>query len=184
MNTLDFSKIDVTGRYDATLPFSGIDQSVRWDQKRRLCEHDVSFEIDPNDEAAHTDKNTGDFDPAVTDLGGSTQGDDALAVLGRVTQTLPALTPEIIKVFMQAEFPDTTRPVLGTLGELFSNTTTRGRTASTSMGVPVEFATRALDALLTFNKSNGPICRHFFPALCKREQRHTRLDPLAFNLRD
>jgi FAD/FMN-containing dehydrogenase len=140
MNTLDFSKIVLPK--GATRPYH--------------------FQILINAyDVEQTDKNTGDFDPAVTDLGGRTQGDDALAVLGRVTQTLPALTPEIIKIFMQAEFPDTTRPILGTLGEIFSNTTTRGRTASTSMGVPAEFATRALDALLALNKSNGPFAGIF-----------------------
>jgi FAD/FMN-containing dehydrogenase len=161
MNTLDFSKIVLPKGATRPYHFQVLINAYDVEQKGVSVNTMYRSKIDPSDEATHTDKNTGDFDSAVTDLGGRTQGDDALAVLGRVTQALPALTPEIIKLFMQAEFPDTTRPILGTLGEIFSNTTTRGRTASTSMGVPVEFATRALDALLALNKSNGPFAGIF-----------------------
>lgn len=102
-----------------------------------------------------------DYTPPVTDLGGGGPGDDALAVIGTVTQMLPVATSGIINAFMKLTFPDLAQPVLGTLGEIFSNTTTRGSTASTSMAVPVASATRALDVLLDLNKNHGPFAGIF-----------------------
>ncbi|HZS25981.1 MAG TPA: FAD-binding protein [Candidatus Angelobacter sp.] len=159
MNTLDFSKITLP-KPGRPYHFQILINAYDVDQKGVSVNTLYRSTIDPKDEAKNT-ANGGGFDPAVTDLSGRTQGDDALAVLGKVTQTIPGLTPATINVFMNTEFPDLNKPVLGTLGEIFSNTTTRGRTASTSMAVPVDYATRALDLLLALNKSNGPFAGIF-----------------------
>src|SRR5215469_11710384 len=82
MNTLDFSQIALPGGAARPYHFQVLINPFDVDQKGVSVNTMYRSKIDPNDEAAHTDKNTGDFDPAVTDLGGRTQGDDALAVLG------------------------------------------------------------------------------------------------------
>ena len=157
MNALDFSQLTLPGGAERPYHFQVLINPYDLDSLGVSVTTMYRSNIDPKDESKHKDE----YDPAVTDLGGFGPGDDALAAIGTVTEALPIATPTIINTFMKLTFPDLSKPVLGALGEIFSNTTTRGRTASTSMGVPLAFATRALDLLLELNKSHGPFAGIF-----------------------
>jgi len=158
MNTLDFSQIKLPGGTERPYHFQVLINAYDLDQKG------VSVTT------LYRRPYRTNYNHPVTDLGGKGPGDDALAVIGTVTNVLPATTPSIINVFMNASFPELAEPILGTLGELFSNTTTRGRTGSTSMAVPVDFASRALDQLLALNKSDGPFAGIFSQRFVKGNQ--------------
>jgi FAD/FMN-containing dehydrogenase len=158
MNALDFSQISLPGGTERPYHFQVLINPYELDQK--------GVSVTTLYRRPYRD----DYTHPVTDLGGRGPGDDALAVIGTVTNIVPATTSGIINVFMHATFPDLSEPVLGTLGELFSNTTTRGRTGSTSMAVPVDFATRALDLLLALNKSDGPFAGIFSQRFVKGNQ--------------
>jgi hypothetical protein len=144
MNTLDFSKIALPGGAERPYHFQVLVNPYELDAK--------GVSVTTMYRRAYRD----DYTPPPTELGQPGPGDDALAVIGTVTELLPIATPKIINTFMNSVFPDLAQPVLGTLGEIFSNTTTRGKTASTSMGVPLASATQALDLILQLNRNKGP----------------------------
>lgn len=76
-----------------------------------------------------------------------THGDDAFAVVAFLTDTVTALTPVLgagLASLGYGEFEN----VSGTPGQIFRDTTTRGRAASTAMGLPLGHVNEALDTLL------------------------------------
>lgn len=75
------------------------------------------------------------------------QGDDALAVVGILTDTFSALTPVLATGLISLGYGEFEN-VSGTPGQIFRDTTTRGRAASTAMGIPLAHVNEALDALL------------------------------------
>lgn len=86
-------------------------------------------------------------------------GDDAPAFIGLVTDLAPSTIPFAVNQALARAYRDI-HEVEGTLGEIFTNTTIRGRVASTAMGIPVSRATEALDLVLALNREHGP-----FPVL-------------------
>ena len=86
-------------------------------------------------------------------------GDDAAAFIGLVTDVAPVSVPLLVNQVLARAYGDI-EGVTGTLGEIFSNTTTRGKVASTAMGLPVSRATEVLDTALAINRRHGP-----FPVL-------------------
>src|SRR5437016_5030499 len=129
MNTLDFSHITLPEEPERPYHFQVLVNPYELDQKG------VSVTT------LYRRPYRKDYTPPPLGLDGRGPGDDALALLGTITNWVPGSTKSIINGFMEAAFPDLTEPVFGTLGEIFNNTTTRGKTASTSKGVPLEFAT-------------------------------------------
>jgi FAD/FMN-containing dehydrogenase len=86
-------------------------------------------------------------------------GDDAAAFIGLVTDVAPPAIPFAVNQVLARAYRDI-NGVEGTLGEIFTNTSLRGRSASTAMGLPVSRATEALDLVLSINREAGP-----FPVL-------------------
>lgn len=91
-------------------------------------------------------------------------GDDALSVIGAITDHAHGAVPFVINTMFNKAYPlfprDGDGPRIGTLAEIFSNTTTRGTASSCAVGVPLERANDVLDILLDLNRSEGP-----FPGL-------------------
>ncbi|MBN1209750.1 MAG: FAD-binding protein [Myxococcaceae bacterium] len=86
-------------------------------------------------------------------------GDDAAAFIGLVTDAAPPAIPLLVNQVLARAYRDI-HGVEGTLGEIFTNSTIRGKLASTAMGLPVSRATEALDLVLAINREAGP-----FPVL-------------------
>lgn len=84
-------------------------------------------------------------------------GDDALAFLGTLTDAAPKAIPPLINALMGKVYSDSaTWPVTGTIGEIFTNTDTRGKAAGLAMGIPAARSREALDLVLELNRTDGP----------------------------
>jgi FAD/FMN-containing dehydrogenase len=88
-------------------------------------------------------------------------GDDALAFIGMITDARPhEIVPLVGSLMSQVYTPKATT---GTLGEIYTNSTTRGKAGSTAIGIPTEHAPDALNLLLDIIDSEGPFAA--IPAL-------------------
>lgn len=79
-------------------------------------------------------------------------GDNALEVLGVILDRVSELTAEAVSFVTGLEYKDY-EPVCGTLGELFTDTTTRGKAASAAMGLPLGRVREALEIAEGINRS-------------------------------
>lgn len=82
-------------------------------------------------------------------------GDDALCAIGRMTDLINAFVPAVVGFALQRTYPEF-KGKTGTLGEIFSNTTTRGTAVAMSMGIALADAERVVDLLIGLNRSDGP----------------------------
>ncbi len=82
-----------------------------------------------------------------------TQGDDALEVMGVIADNASNVTPfvvnQLLKVFMK-DFAG----VCGTHGEIFGDTTTRGKAGSTALGIPLGRVREAAEVALRANQAS------------------------------
>ena len=101
------------------------------------------------------------YDRGKPEEGGVSPGDDALTVVGTITQILPLFIPEIANTLFSSVYKVFERPQWGTLGETFGPTSIQGSATGTGMGVPVEFASRALDKLIEVHEEHGPLAGVF-----------------------
>jgi FAD/FMN-containing dehydrogenase len=92
--------------------------------------------------------------------GGLAPGDDALAFIGLISDRVPALIPSLVNGLLEPSYSPYS-DVWGTLGEIFTNTTTRGKAASAAVGVPLSEANRALDTVFSVHEAEGPIAAVF-----------------------
>ena len=81
-------------------------------------------------------------------------GDDALAFVGLLTDGVPLVIPALTSLLTRAY--KEMSGVLGTIGEIFTNTDTRGKTASTALGIPMERVEEALATVLELLRRDGP----------------------------
>jgi FAD/FMN-containing dehydrogenase len=79
-----------------------------------------------------------------------TPGDDALEVIGILTDRLGAITIEAIAQLLSQVYPEYDA-ICGTLGEIFTDTTTRGNAISVGMGIPLGHVRRAVELALHTN---------------------------------
>lgn len=94
------------------------------------------------------------YTPPAADLDGFGPADDTLAFAGLLTDAVPATVPLLVTKILAARYADQTET--GTIGEIFTNTTTRGKAASAAVSVPVAHATEAVDLVLELNRKQGP----------------------------
>ncbi len=102
---------------------------------------------------------TPDYKRPVPNDAGLGPGDDAPCFIGKLTDVLPPLVPGLVNKLLTA----TLKPFAGqkgTLGEIFSNTTLRGKLLSAAFGIPASQISRVIDLLVELNKTAGP-----FPGL-------------------
>lgn len=90
------------------------------------------------------------YQPPVNDSGGLSAGDDAPAFIGLLAQVLPDTTGFLVNKLVGASYKlYANQP--GTLGEIFTNTTTRGKVLSAAIGIPLHQVTPVKDLLLELN---------------------------------
>jgi FAD/FMN-containing dehydrogenase len=81
-------------------------------------------------------------------------GDDALSFIGMISDAAPNQIVPLVGRLLSAVY--TTKEVTGTLGEIWTNSTTRGRCGSAAIGIPAAHAPDALDILLKLIDTKGP----------------------------
>ncbi|MEP0547389.1 MAG: FAD-binding protein [Rhodothermales bacterium] len=100
-------------------------------------------------------------------------GDSAADVIARLTDVSPELSPALVNALLPQQYGDV-EGVCGTWGEMFWDTSTRGRVASTAMGLPLDRVREGLDALFELNAT------HTVPALFAVRYVRASPAPLAF----
>lgn len=74
-------------------------------------------------------------------------GDDLLGFMGFLSDAVPQLIPATLDTVLQQQLQPTTDPVLGTHGQIFGSTTTGGHAMSTEIGIALQDAGRAVEAI-------------------------------------
>ena len=82
------------------------------------------------------------------------QGDSALEVLGVITDLVSELTPALAGTVL-AQAQRDVNGICGTHGETFGDTTTRGKAASSAMGIPLTHALQAFDLAMRIAREGG-----------------------------
>ncbi len=106
-------------------------------------------------------------------------GDDAPTFIGKLTQTVPALVPKLVTALLGGNLKPYEK-VMGTVGEIFNNTTLRGKLLSAAIGISIKDVTRVIDLLFEVNKDKGPFTGLFAFRFVKKTQAtlgFTRFDP-------
>ena len=84
-------------------------------------------------------------------------GDDLPSFLAAITDEAPALTEKLITALLKTRFkPFKEKDRLGTIGETFGYTSTKGKVFGSTFGVDLKDAARALDLLVGLQESEGP----------------------------
>jgi len=96
------------------------------------------------------------YQPPVDNVAGIGPGDDAASFIGTITDAVPALIPIVVTKVLNTSMTTNTDPHFGTLGEIFSNTTLRGKLLSSAIGFPAELSPKVADLMLKINKDIGP----------------------------
>lgn len=96
------------------------------------------------------------YQPPVDNAAGIGPGDDAASFIGTITDAVPALIPFVVTKVLDSSMTTNNDPHFGTLGEIFSNTTLRGKLLSAAIGFPAELSPKVADLMLTINKDIGP----------------------------
>jgi len=79
-----------------------------------------------------------------------TPGDNALEVIGALTDRLGEITIDAVSQLVSQVYPEYPA-ICGTLGEIFTDTATRGHAASVGMGLPLGQVRRAIELALRIN---------------------------------
>ncbi len=101
------------------------------------------------------------YDRGEQEEGSVSPGDDALTVVGTIISALPPLIPTVANTLFSGVYKEFKRPQWGTLGETFGPTSIQGAATGTGIGVPVEWARRALETLIEVHKEHGPLAGVF-----------------------
>jgi hypothetical protein len=96
-----------------------------------------------------------DYTPPPLTPEGFRPGDDAAAFVGLLTDAVPAAIPALTQAILDSAYAPYDKQE-GTLAELFSNTELRGRLASTALGVSLDRAREAVEAVLAEQQQSGP----------------------------
>ncbi len=96
--------------------------------------------------------------PAKNDAGIG-PGDDAPVFIGNVLDIAPALVKITVNSLLGTKLKPYSK-VMGTLGEIFSNTDFHGKLMSAAIGIPINQVNRVIEILLELNETDGP-----FPGL-------------------
>lgn len=95
------------------------------------------------------------YTPPASTLGDIGPGDDAPTFIGAITNAIPALVPAVVTTLTNAQCKPYNH-VLGTHGEIFSNTDVHGKVLSSAIGVDLANVTRVQDIIVSLNETNGP----------------------------
>src|SRR5690606_15181477 len=106
-------------------------------------------------------------------------GDDAPCFIGKLAGAVPGLVPTLVTKVLGGSLKPYEK-VTGTLGEIFNNTTLRGKVASAAIGFPAAESARVIEILLAINKDHGPFTGLFAFRFVKKSRAllaFTRYDP-------
>ncbi len=95
------------------------------------------------------------YQPPVDNAAGIGPGDDAASFMGTITEVVPALIPTLVNTVIGASLTLFSKQ-FGTLGEIFDNTTLRGKLLSAAVGMPIAYAARVANLMLSINQIIGP----------------------------
>lgn len=96
-----------------------------------------------------------DYTPPAVDTKGMGPGDDAPAFIGTITQMISASTKAIVNTLIASAYVPYSN-VYGTLGEIFTNTDTRGKVLSAAIGIPLNQIKKVINILSQVQQSHGP----------------------------
>ena len=122
---------------------------------------------------------TDNYQPPVVDFNKAGPGDDAAAVIGIVTDIIPALTHLLVSKLVKTSYA-LYEGVLGTSGEIFTNNNIRGKLLSTAIGIPLDRVLEVNDMLIELNQTDGPFTGIFSYRYVKKSAAtlaFTRFDP-------
>ncbi len=101
------------------------------------------------------------YDKPVVNAAGIGPGDDAACFVGQITNTIPELVPEIVNKVLAGAL-DIENKQMGTLAEIFCNTSLRGKLMSAAIALPLDQVTKVTDILLEINNTAaGPFAGLF-----------------------
>lgn len=83
-------------------------------------------------------------------------GDDAAGFVGELVDTIPHLIPTAVNALIGPLYGEY-ELVVGKLGEIFYNTTNRGKSAACSLGIPLSMASMAMERALAVHEERGPV---------------------------
>jgi hypothetical protein len=95
---------------------------------------------------------TDHYTPPSSDPNKAGPGDDVPAFIGKLTDFIPDTIPLLVNNLIKIECVPGNW--MGTTGEIFSNTDTRGKVLSTAMGIPVSYVNQVNDILVRLNSAN------------------------------
>jgi hypothetical protein len=108
-----------------------------------------------------------DYTPEPPNGAGLGPGDDAPAFIGMVTGFIPATIPGLVNLVLSSALDVSKKnsdgspiPKYGILGEIFNNTTLRGKVLSAAVGFPIQYVNKVIHLMLQLNADIGP-----FPGL-------------------
>jgi FAD/FMN-containing dehydrogenase len=111
---------------------------------------------------------TTNYSAPVANEAGIGPGDDAPTFIGLLTDSIPALVPMLVNKILGASLTLSNldaegKPVkkLGTVGEIFCNTTLRGKLLSAAVGFPIEKVNQVIELMLKANDDFGPFAGLF-----------------------
>jgi hypothetical protein len=92
------------------------------------------------------------YTPPVSNPDKAGPGDDVPTFIGKLTDLVSASIPVLVNNLIKIECEPGNW--MGTTGEIFSNTDTRGKVLSTAMGIPVNYVTQVNDILIQLNSKD------------------------------
>lgn len=96
-------------------------------------------------------------------------GDDAPCFIGRITNFIPALVPVVVNKLLAGALKPYEKQ-MGTLGEIFNNTTLHGKLLSAAIGLPLNQVEKVTQILLELNKTEGPFAGLFAYRFIKKSK--------------
>jgi FAD/FMN-containing dehydrogenase len=92
------------------------------------------------------------YTPPKPNAEGLGPGDDAPAFIGKLLETIPALIPAAVNALAKSSLTLYEKgAATGTIGEIFSNTTLRGKLLSAAIGIPLDKIKDVIDVLIEVN---------------------------------
>lgn len=122
-----------------------------------------------------------DYTPPKPNGEGIGPGDDAPCFIGKLTGALPGTVPFLTNKVLGGSLTPYEKK-FGRLGEIFNNTTLRGKVASTAMGFSPDNTVAVMEMLMKLNKDKGPFVGVFafrFVKASRATMAFTRFSPVT-----
>lgn len=110
-----------------------------------------------------------DYTLPVRNSDGIGPGDDAAVFVGSLTQEIPSLVPALVTHLLAGALKPYSKQ-MGTMGEIFDNTTLHGKLLSAAIGIPIAYTNRVTDILFAVNAAKGPFTGLFAYRFVKKSQ--------------